>query len=68
MNDGVDCLLLNNPSDINDLAAKIELLLSNAELRKTMGEHARETAEKLSWEQVARQTIDVYNRILSART
>jgi len=65
MNDGVDCLLLNNPSDINELATKIELLLSNAELRKTMGERAREAAEKLSWDQVAQQTIDVYNRILN---
>ncbi len=64
MNDGVDCLLLNNPSDINELAAKIELLLSNAELRKTMGERARKTAEKLSWDRVAEKTLEVYNSIL----
>ncbi|GAI21179.1 unnamed protein product, partial [marine sediment metagenome] len=51
--------------DVNDLAAKIELLLSNTELRKTMGEHARESAEKISWDRVAQKTIDVYNRILS---
>jgi len=65
MADGVDSLWLSDPSDINDLAAKIELLLSNVELRKTMGERARETAEKLSWNQVAQKTIGVYNRILS---
>ncbi len=63
--DGVNGLLLRAPSDVNDLAAKIELLLSNTELRKTMGEHARETAEKLSWDRVAQKTTDVYNRILS---
>jgi UDP-glucose:(heptosyl)LPS alpha-1,3-glucosyltransferase len=63
--DGVNGLLLRAPSDVNDLAAKIELLLSNPELRKTMGEHARETAEKISWDWVAQKTIDVYNGILS---
>ncbi|MBA7617056.1 Lipopolysaccharide core biosynthesis protein RfaG [subsurface metagenome] len=64
MTDGVDCLLLSDPSDINDLAAKIELLMSNAELRKTMGERARKTAEKLSWDRVAEKTLEVYNSVL----
>jgi len=63
--DGVNGLLLREPSDVNDLAAKIELLLSNAELRKTMGEHAREAVEDFSWDWVAQKTIDVYNRVLS---
>jgi glycosyltransferase involved in cell wall biosynthesis len=63
--DGVNGLLLREPSDVNDLAAKIELLLSNAELRKTIGEHAREPVEDLSWDWVAQKTIDVYNRVLS---
>lgn len=63
--DGVNGLLLREPSDVNDLAAKIESLLLNAELRKTMGEHAREAVENLSWDWVAQKTIGVYNRILS---
>ncbi len=65
MKDGVDCLLLNNPSNVNELATKIELLLSNAELRKTMAERARMTAEKLSWDAVAEKTLEVYNSILN---
>ena len=65
--DGVNGLLLREPSDVNDLAARIELLLSNAELRKTMGEYARKTAEDLSWNQVAEKTIDVYLGILGSR-
>jgi len=65
--DGVDGLLLSDPGDTNDLAAKIELLLSNAELRKTMGERARETAEKLSWDRVAQKTLAVYNMVLSRK-
>jgi len=63
--DGADGLLLSDPGDINDLAAKIELLFSNAELRKTMGERARETAEKLSWDWVAQKTLEVYNSVLN---
>ena len=63
--DGVNGLLLREPSDVNDLATKIELLLLNAELRRTMGEHARETAGKLSWDCVTQKTIDVYNGVSS---
>jgi UDP-glucose:(heptosyl)LPS alpha-1,3-glucosyltransferase len=63
--DGLDGLLLSDPSDIDDLAAKIELLLSNAELRKTIGERARETSEKLSWDLVAQKTLEVYNDVLN---
>ena len=62
--DGVNGLLLRSPSDVSDLATKIELLLSNAGLRKTMGERARETAEKFSWDQVAQKTLEVYNTVL----
>ena len=65
--DGTDGLLLNEPSDINDLATKIDSLLSNAELRKTMGERARETAEKFSWERVTEKTLKVYNSVLKRK-
>ncbi len=63
--DGVNGFLLRAPSDVNDLAAKIELLLSNTELRRTMGECARETAERFSWDQVAQKTLEVYNTVLN---
>ncbi|GAI64408.1 unnamed protein product, partial [marine sediment metagenome] len=63
--DGVNGLLLRAASDVNDLAAKIELLLSNAELRKAMGERARVTAEKFSWDQVAQKTLGVYHTVLN---
>ena len=63
--DGVNGLLLRAPSDVNGLAARIELLLSDAGLRKAMGECARETAEKFSWDQVAQKTLEVYNTVLN---
>ncbi len=65
--DGVNGLLLREPSDVSEVAAKIELLLSNAELRKTMGGHARKTAGNLSWDHVATKVMDVYVGILAGR-
>ncbi len=67
MTDEVDCLLLSDPTDTNDLAAKIGLLLTNVELRKAMGKRARRTAEKLSWDSVAEKTIEVYNSVLKQK-
>ena len=39
--------LLHRPGDIEDLSAKIEALLSNAELRVRLGENGRERATLL---------------------
>ena len=65
--DGVDGLLLNEPRNVNDLAAKISLLLSDAQLRETMGKRARIAAEKISWDEVARRTLEVYTRVTLRR-
>jgi len=65
--DGVDALLLGDPGDINDLAAKIGLLLSDAGLRETMSKQARVTAEKISWDEVAKKTLDVYTKVTLQR-
>ncbi|MCK5181808.1 MAG: glycosyltransferase family 4 protein, partial [Dehalococcoidia bacterium] len=65
--DGIDGLLLNDPTDINDLAAKIKLLLSNAKLRRAMGQCAQRTVEKLSWDRVAQKTLEVYNSVLERK-
>ncbi len=62
--DGVNGLLITDPGDINDLAAKIKLLLSNAELRKAIGQRARETAERLSRDRASQKTLEVYNSVL----
>ena len=56
--DGVNGLLLSSPSDVSDLATKIELLLSNAGLRKTMGERAREATGNLSGGQATEKTLN----------
>jgi len=60
--DGVNGLLLDNPSNADDLAAKISLLLSDAWLREMMGKRARITAEKFLWDEVASRTLEAYTK------
>jgi glycosyltransferase involved in cell wall biosynthesis len=45
--------ILVHPEDVNALAEKMALLLSDAELRKTMGKQGREWARNFTWEKVA---------------
>ena len=59
--DGVSGLLLDTPGNPAELASRIALLLSDRELRETMGRRARKVVEKLSWDEVARRTLDAYN-------
>ncbi|HLA87530.1 MAG TPA: glycosyltransferase family 4 protein [Anaerolineales bacterium] len=48
-----------------DLADKIITLVNNPELSKQMGDYARHLSEtRFSWGPVARQIIEVYNRLL----
>ena len=65
--DGVNGLLLDDPRNASELAAKISLLLSDAQLRETMGKRARIAVEKLSWDEVARRTLEVYTRVTLRR-
>ena len=47
-----------------DLAEKLESVISNLELRRTLGENARTwVAENHSWEHVSRRVLKVYERI-----
>ncbi len=53
--DGVDGLLLDSPSDPEELANKLNLLLSDPRLRQSMGNSGRRTAEQHSWDLIAEQ-------------
>ncbi|XP_010256624.1 PREDICTED: sulfoquinovosyl transferase SQD2 [Nelumbo nucifera] len=46
---------LYNPRDIEDCLSKLEPLLSNQELRKTIGRAAREETEKYGWRAATRK-------------
>jgi glycosyltransferase involved in cell wall biosynthesis len=48
--------------DSVDLAEKIEKLMLNNNLEKEMGKESRILAEKLSWEVVAKNYINLYEK------
>lgn len=63
--DGREGVLLNNPRDSKEIAEKINLLINNKDLRIKMAENAYKTAQKYSWEEVARKTLEVYQEVLN---
>ena len=58
--DGVNGLLLDDPTDVSEMAAKLEPLLADASLRRRLGEEAQATAFQYSWSLAARRTVDIY--------
>lgn len=64
--DGDDALLLDDPTNPDEIAGKINILVEDERLRRQMGKNARKTAEKYSWDEVAKRTLDVYEEISRA--
>lgn len=60
--DGVNGFIVKM-KDSEDLADKIEILLKDADLRKKMGEASRKKAETMSWGKVAKEYLDLYNKL-----
>lgn len=63
--DGYDGLLLNDPNNVEEIADKIEMLVKDESLRIRLGMNARKTAQKYTWDIIARRTMDVYEEVLS---
>ena len=63
---GVDGIL-TPPADEAALTQMIVLLLRDPELRARLSARGRETAAKYSWQNIARRTLDLYERCLEAR-
>jgi glycosyltransferase involved in cell wall biosynthesis len=58
--------VLFEPGNVKDMAEKITFLLNNKEEAKKMGKNGRKLMEeKFSWEKIARQTVQFYNRRLN---
>ncbi len=58
--DGVNGLIINDPSDALEIAAKLGTMLFDENLRMSLGKEARQTALKYTWDLVARRHIEVY--------
>ena len=57
---------LVNPDEIGSIAAGMRRLLTNSALRQHLGRQGQERAATFTWERTAHQTIQVYNRLVSA--
>lgn len=53
-----------DPLDINDMAAKINDVLTDENLRKELIKKGTEQVKKFSWKRMAEQTLEVYKKAL----
>ncbi|HEX8974723.1 MAG TPA: glycosyltransferase family 4 protein [Patescibacteria group bacterium] len=53
--------------DYNDIAEKLEKLIQDPDLRNKMGAESRKRAEKMSWENVAKEYVDLYQQTINLR-
>jgi len=60
LSSGEDCLVLEDPSDVDQLARLLGRLVKDEKLRAGLGAHARRTAERHTWDEVVRRTLEVY--------
>jgi glycosyltransferase involved in cell wall biosynthesis len=63
LTDGLDSIILQDPADVVQLARQLDRLMTDDRLRKSLGEEARKSAERLSWEKVAERTLAVYRQL-----
>lgn len=56
-----------NPTDINDMASKINDVLSNKKLRDSLIKKGHAQVKKYSWQKMAEQTLAVYKKALGQK-
>ena len=71
MADGVSDAIRNGengfrvaPDNVEEMAEKLDLLLSDSALRKKMAKNARVSAMRYDWAVIAREYMDIYNKLL----
>ena len=62
-----DGLIVDKATDIGAFVDHVRRLTRNPELRTSMGAAARRTAERHSWDAVARETMRIYERAVAGR-
>jgi phosphatidylinositol alpha-mannosyltransferase len=58
---------LVKPKDIKTLSKKLEQLIENEKLREEMGKWGRKEVEKYSWDKIAKDTLNFYNKVLKSK-
>lgn len=61
---GESGLLLDDPTDPREIAAKLTLLVGQPELRQRLGPAAHEAVKDQSWDEVARRVLEVYHQVM----
>lgn len=56
-----------NPRSVRDIGRAIESLLTDVDLAERMAARGRAQAERFSWDETARLTLAVYERVLGAK-
>ncbi len=59
-----DAAHLVDPTSVDDIAAGLEQLLDDPELRRCLGRRGQQQARLFSWERAAAETIAVYRQVL----
>lgn len=72
-NEGYKCILKSLPEllvenkKVDKLALKINTFLENEELRKEYGRKCLKEAQKFKWDEIGKQVLDIYNKLVRAR-
>ncbi len=64
---GVDGVVVDGPDDVAGLAEALALLADPVQ-RRAMGERARQTAERYSWERPLERTLEIYRAAAGIRS
>lgn len=59
---GGDAVLYFDPNNIADMTEKISMVLSSEGLRKELIEKGKKRVKEFSWEKLAKQTLEVYEK------
>jgi UDP-glucose:(heptosyl)LPS alpha-1,3-glucosyltransferase len=61
-------ILLKDPTNPEEILEKLSLLVKNEQLRKSIGQAARRTAEKYDWKKNINQTLRLYQDVLENKS
>lgn len=65
---GEENALFFDPYDVNDIAEKLATICTNTAVRNQLIENGKKHIEKFSWKKMARETLALYNEILSRKS
>ncbi len=67
IHDGVSGLLIEDPLETDDIVEKMKRLISDDRLRTGLSIEARKSAEKLSWDKIAENTLSIYRSVIDRK-